>query len=142
VARLSIWIYLVLFVAVITADQLSKQWAIRALPTAGHDVAEPRFGWTQTPSPPLERLGGRLAAFVWLIAGAGGAALCVTAPEGAAAGLGGIAAWAAAASNLGEWWRRGCVVDWMRLWPRSHTNLADLVLIAGTTQLLVIAVTA
>ena len=51
--------------------------------------------------------------------------------------LGGIAAWAAAASNLAEWWRHGAVVDWMPLWPRSVTNIADVVLILGSAQLAV-----
>jgi lipoprotein signal peptidase len=142
VARLNVWVYLVLFVAVLTADQLSKRWAIRALPTVRQDAAEPRFGWTRTPSLALERLGRRPAALAWLLAGACGAAICLATPAGSTAALGATAAWAAAGSNLGEWWRRGSVIDWVRLWPRSHTNLADLVLIAGTTQLLVIAVTA
>jgi lipoprotein signal peptidase len=129
------WNYLAVFVAVITADQLSKCWAIRVLPAVGGGWVAPGLAWTRTPSRAFERLGGRGATLVWLLAGAGGAGLCLEAPRGGIAALGGVAAWAAAASNLGEWWRRGAVVDWLRLWPRSLTNLADAVLILGSAQL-------
>jgi lipoprotein signal peptidase len=129
-------VYLAVFLAVIGTDQLSKRWAVRALPAVGPGMAAPSFGWTLTESPAFERLGGGRAALVWLLAGACGAALCLSAPGGAVAALGGVAAWAAAASNLTEWLRRGAVVDWLRLWPRSMTNFADAVLIVGTAQLL------
>jgi lipoprotein signal peptidase len=129
------WVYLMVFVVVIGADQLSKQWAIRRLSAVGVAGARLGFGWILTRSPAFEWLGGTGAALLWLIAGAAGAALCLVAPGGAVAAIGGIAAWGAAASNLGEWWRRGTVVDWVRLWPRSLTNLADAVLIVGTAQL-------
>jgi lipoprotein signal peptidase len=116
------WVYLVLFVSVIAADQLSKQWAIRSLSAL-------------TRSPPLVGLGGVPAIAVWLLAGAAGAWLCTTTPGGGIAALGGVAAWAAAGSNLGEWLVRGRVIDWLRLWPRSLTNLADAALIVGAAQL-------
>src|SRR5262245_30408472 len=95
------WIYLVLFAAVILADQLSKRWALQAL----HPV-EPSdgraLGWARTSSPPLERIGRGRACAIWLLAGAAGAVLCATTPGGAIAALGGVTAWAAAGSNLGE----------------------------------------
>jgi lipoprotein signal peptidase len=107
---------------VIAADQLSKQWAIRSLSAL-------------TRSPPLVALGGGPAIGVWMLTGAAGAWLCVTTPGGGTAALGAVAAWAAAASNLGEWLVRGRVIDWLRLWPRSLTNLADAALIVGAAQL-------
>jgi lipoprotein signal peptidase len=132
---MTLLVYLVLFVSVITADQLSKQWAIRALPAIRPGQSDSGSGWTRAPSRPLEELGGVGATVAWLIAGAGGAALCLAIPGGAYAALGGVAAWAAAASNLGEWLLRGNVVDWLPLWPRSLTNLADAALILGAAQL-------
>jgi lipoprotein signal peptidase len=132
-----LWTYLAVFAAVIAADQLSKRWAIGLLPAAEPGWAAPGLAWSRTPSPAFERLGGRGAGLVWLLAGTGGAALCLAVPQGAVAALGGVAAWAAAGSNLAEWWRRGAVVDWVRLWPNSLTNLADAVLLAGTAQLIV-----
>jgi len=131
------WVYVFIFLVVIGADQLSKRWAMRRLSTVAFAGAEFGFGWTLTRSPALEWLGGTGAVVLWLLAGAAGAALCLLAPGGAVAAIGGIAAWGAAASNLGEWWRRGTVVDWVRLWPRSLTNVADVVLIVGTAQLFV-----
>jgi lipoprotein signal peptidase len=128
-------IYLTVFVAVIAADQLSKRWAVRALPAVPAGAAVPGLGLARSRSPALDRLGGRGAALIWLLAGACGAALCLKAPGGGVAALGGVVAWAAAASNLGEWARGGGVVDWVRLWPRSLTNLADAALIVGSAQL-------
>jgi len=130
------WVYLTTFVVVIGADQLSKRWAIRELPAVRCAGAGVGVGWTLTRSPAFESLGGLGATLLWLLAGAAGAAICLVAPGGAGAAVGGIAAWGAAASNLGECWRRGGVVDWVRLWPRSLTNLADAVLIVGTAQLI------
>jgi lipoprotein signal peptidase len=132
-----LWTYLAVFAAVIAADQLSKRWAIRLLPAAERGWAAPGLAWSRTPSPAFELLGGRGAGLVWLLAGTGGAALCLAVPQGAVAALGGVAAWAAAGSNLAEWWRRGAVVDWVQLWPNSLTNVADAVLILGTAQLIV-----
>lgn len=129
------WIYLTIFVVVIGADQLSKQWAIRKLPAVGFADAGLGVDSTLTRSPAFESLGGIGAALLWLLAGGAGTALCLVSPGGAGAAVGGIAAWGAAASNLGECWSRGGVVDWVRLWPRSLTNLADAVLIVGTAQL-------
>jgi lipoprotein signal peptidase len=124
--------YFALFATVVVVDQLSKQWAIRSLPFAG--AVDPTVGsaWTRSAPRSLKLLGVRRAVLLWLSCGAAGAALCLAAGAGHAAALGGIAAWAAAASNLGEWRRDGGVVDWLRLWPRSTTNVADAVLIAGS----------
>lgn len=127
-------LYLGVFAAVVIVDQLSKRWAMRALPDVDGPGATARVTWTRSTSRSLERLGHRGAILLWLLSGAGGAALCLGARGGAVAALGGVAAWAAAASNLGEWRRRGVVVDWLRLWPRSSTNLADAVLILGSAQ--------
>jgi lipoprotein signal peptidase len=129
-------LYLGVFGGIIAADQLSKRWAMRALPVADVGAAA-RITWTRTTCRALERLGRPAAALLWLLVGGGGVALCLGAGEGGLAALGGIAAWAAAASNLGEWWRHGAVVDWMPLWPRSVTNIADVVLILGSAQLAV-----
>jgi len=134
------WVYVAVFVVVIGVDQLSKRLAIRRLSAVG--FGDPGLDWTLTRSPAFERLGGTGAALLWLLAGAAGIALCLEAPRGSVAAIGGVAAWGAAASNLGEWWRRGVVVDWVRLWPRSLTNLADVVLIVGTAQLLLWVVAA
>lgn len=128
-------IYLVVFAVVLVADQLSKRWAVRALPVA--DSAGQRLAWTLTRCRSFERLGGRRVALIWAVAGTGGAALCLAASPRGVAAIGGVAAWAAAASNMVEWWQRGAVVDWIRLWPRSLTNLADAVLIVGTALLIV-----
>jgi lipoprotein signal peptidase len=127
-----LWVYLVLFVSVIAADQLSKGWATRVMP--GADAAAPAIGRALTWSR-AEGLGAGVAIVVWLLAGVAGAWLCATTTGGAGAALGGIAAWAAAASNLGEWLLRGQVVDWLRLWPGSSTNLADVALLVGAAQL-------
>ena len=129
-------LYLGVFGGIIAVDQLSKRWAMHALPVANVGAAA-GMTWTLTTSRALERLGRPAAALLWLLVGAGGAALCLGSGEGGLAALGGIAAWAAAASNLGEWWRRGAVVDWLPLWPRSVTNVADAVLILGSAQLAV-----
>jgi lipoprotein signal peptidase len=131
---MALWVYFVLFVSVIAADQLSKGWATRV--TAAAEAATPAIGRALTRSR-LEGLGVGIAIVVWLVVGGAGAWLCATTSGGASAALGGIAAWAAAASNLGEWLVRGQVVDWLRVWPRSSTNFADVVLIAGAAQLMI-----
>ena len=131
------WTYFAVFVAVVLADQLSKRWAVRELPALGAAGPGGGLAWTLSPCEPFRRLGAAGAASAWLLAGAAGSALCLTVPGGEVAALGGVAAWAAGASNLGEWWRRGAVVDWLRLWPRTQVNLADAALILGSSQLLV-----
>jgi lipoprotein signal peptidase len=130
-------LYLGVFAGVIAIDQLSKHCAMRALPVADGAGAAAGAAWTDTTAVTFERLGRPAAAILWLLVGAGGAALCLGSAGGAVAALGGTAAWAGAASNLGEWWRRGAVVDWLHLWPRSVTNVADAVLILGSAQLAV-----
>jgi lipoprotein signal peptidase len=133
----SIWLYGGLFVAVVALDQLSKRWAVRTLPIADGPVPWTGLAWTRTTSPALERLGHRGAISLWLLVGAAGGALCLASGGGGVGALGGVAAWAAGASNIGDWWRRGAVVDWVRLWPRSLANIADAVLILGSAQLVV-----
>jgi lipoprotein signal peptidase len=134
---MSLALYFGVFAGVIALDQLSKRWAMRALPVADAAGAASSVGWTRTTSRAFDRLGRGGAALLWLLVGAGGAALCIGSGAGMVAALSGIAAWAAAASNLGEWWRRGAVVDWLQLWPRSVSNFADAVLILGSVQLAV-----
>lgn len=134
---MTFWIYVAVFMSVVTTDQISKRWAMRALPIAALSGAAPGFAWSLTRSRSFERLGTTRAVLVWVLAGACGASLCLAVPGGGGAALGGVAAWAAAASNLIEWSRHGVVVDWLRLWPRSLTNLADAVLILGSVQLLI-----
>lgn len=131
-AGLSAAAYVALFASVVVVDQLSKRWAIRSLPFAG--AADPTAGpaWTRSAPSAFSLLGARLAVLLWLACGAAGGTLCLVAGGGRPAAFGGIAAWAAAASNLGEWRRDGAVVDWLRLWPRSTTNIADAVLVAGS----------
>jgi lipoprotein signal peptidase len=132
---MSLGLYLALFAGVIAVDQLSKNWAVRALPVAGAPGGGGTAALMRTRAGSYERLGRRGAVAIWLLAGGAGAALCLSADGGAAAAIGGVAAWAGAASNLGEWWRHGGVVDWVRLWPRSLTNIADVALILGSAQL-------
>jgi hypothetical protein len=132
---MSLGVYLGVFAGVIAVDQLSKRWAVRALPSGDLVGSKVVSAWTRTTPPAFERLGRWGALMLWLLAGAAGAALCLEASRGAAAAVGGIAAWAAAASNIGESWTRGGAVDWLRLWPRSVSNVADAVLILGSAQL-------
>jgi hypothetical protein len=116
------------FAAVVAVDRLTKDWALRSLPAGYPGMG--KASWSRS-APPLGALGPRGAITAWLGVGALGAVAWADLGGGLAAALGGVAAWAAAASNLDEWRRRGAVVDWVRLWPRSTTNLADATLIAG-----------
>ncbi len=92
--------YLAVFATVVATDQFSKRWAIRMLLAASGPVdASGGFTWTLTRCRSFERLGSHRAALIWVVVGAAGGALCLATPGGDVAALGGVAAWAAAASR-------------------------------------------
>ena len=95
------------------------------------------FGCRWNSAPPLARLGPGEAVVVWMAVGIG-IALLVHSHSSVPvwAGVGGIVAWGAALSNLSDFLRRGAVLDFMLVWPRTRGNLADLGLVAGLAVLL------
>jgi lipoprotein signal peptidase len=120
---------------VIMVDQGAKALASTALPPVSGRAARPRLAWRLNRECTLARIGGPLALALWFVAGVG---LAVVAPELPAwATIGGAAAWGGALSNAIDVLRRGAVVDFVMLWPRTRGNFADLALVLGAGTLFV-----
>lgn len=122
------WLLTPLVIA--SADQLAKWLARRTRAAAAH-------GWRLDPAPRFAALGCNRLIVLWLalLPVVGVVAIAARPPEWA--GLAGVSAWAAAGSNLFDFVRLGGVIDHLKVLPDTLGNLADVVLVLGTSVLLV-----